>query len=441
MTHHLMHWSLLAGVVFAWAGAATLAVAEETHRVPERSEIEKQYRWATETIFASDAEWEQELKKLEGEVPRLAEYKGKLSESPEHLLKALTLRDMLEPRLARVYVYASLKSDQDTRVGQYQGFKARVRQLFVDYGAATAWLVPELTSMPYETIQSWMHAVPALGLYRHHFDDLFRQKAHILSAREEELLALTGQVRAVPGTAYGLLANADLQFPTIKDPQGDDFELSDSVFYKCMRDPDRDFRARSYEGIVGSYKGMRNTAAALLNGAVQSHILTVKARGYDSCLQAALDGGNIPVDVYNNLITTVNDNLPLLHRYQQIRQRALKLDDGVHAYDLFAPFVGDAKLEYSYEEAIQTIKAALQPLGPDYLRDMSKGFDSRWVDVFPTKGKRSGAYSSGTYLTQPYILLNFHGEYDSVSTLAHEMGHSMHSFYSRGTQPYVLCGL
>jgi oligoendopeptidase F len=241
----------------------------------------------------------------------------------------------------------------------------------------------------------------------------------------------------VPSQAYSLFANADTVFPTIKDEDGKTRELDDSAFYLFMRSPDRRVRKDAYEAIVGTYAKHRNTAAALLNGAVQSHILTVKARGYDSCLQAALDGPNIPVEVYNTLIGTVNDNLHLLHRYQAIRKRALKLDDGVHAYDLFAPFITGQKLEYDYEGAVQTILTALEPLGDDYVTSMRKGFDSRWVDVYPTKGKRSGAYSSGTFLTQPYILMNFHGSYEDMSTLAHEMGHSMHSFYSRGTQPYV----
>ena len=241
----------------------------------------------------------------------------------------------------------------------------------------------------------------------------------------------------MPYTAYGQLANADLTYPTIKDESGNDVELSDSAFYLYMRSPDRKVRKAAYEGIVGSYKDVRNTAAALLNGAVQGHILTVKSRGYDNCLQAALDGGNIPPGVYHTLVDTVNENLPLLHRYQQIRKDALKLTDGVHAYDLFAPFVADTSLDYEYQEAVDTILTALGPMGPEYLKPMRQGFESRWVDVFPTKGKRSGAYSSGTYLTQPYILLNFHGGYDDMSTLAHEMGHSMHSYFSRSTQPYV----
>jgi oligoendopeptidase F len=276
-----------------------------------------------------------------------------------------------------------------------------------------------------------------LAVYGQFFDDLFRQKKHILSAREEELLALAGEVRGTPYNAYSRLSNADIKFPKIKDADGNEIELDDSAFYLHMRSTDRRVRKDAYEAIVGTYANYRNTAAALLNGAVQSHIYNVKARSYDSCLAAALDGNNIPVEVYNTLVETVNKNLPLLHRYQSLRKKALKLDDGVRAFDLFAPLITGQEYEVSYEQAVERILEALQPLGDDYVTQMKKGFDSRWVDVFPTKGKRSGAYSSGTYLTQPYILMNFHGGYEDMSTLAHEMGHSMHSFLSHQTQPYV----
>jgi len=411
--------------------------AQETQKVAERSDIDQQHLWATENIFPNKEAWEKEFAALKPMIEKLAGFKGTLSQGPEQLAAAVKLRDELEPRLARVYVYASLLADQDTRVSEHQGMRSRVRSLFVQYGAATSWAEPEMIALGHDKLKKWMAGSETLAVYGHAFDDLFRQQEHILSAREEQLLALTGDVRAVPVTAYGQLANADLKYPTIKDENGNDAELSDSAFYLFMRCPDRKVRQAAYEGIVGTYKGMRNTTAALLSGVVQSHILTVKSRGYDNCLQAALDGGNIPPSVYQTLIDTVNDNLHLLHRYQQIRKDALKLTDGVHAYDLFAPFVGDTKLEYEYQEAVDTILTALEPMGAEYLRPMRKGFNSRWVDVYPTKGKRSGAYSSGTFLTQPYILLNYHGGYDDVSTLAHEMGHSMHSYFSRGTQPYV----
>jgi len=420
-------------------GSQAVSQAEEVKRVPERSEIEERYRWNLESTFASLADWEKEYGAVEQQVGRLGEQRGTLAQGGPQLLKVLKLRDDTAARLERVYVYAALLADQDTRVGENQALRQRARALAVKYGEATSWFEPELTSLPFETLEKWMAADRELAVYRQYFDNLFRQKKHILSPREEELIAMAGEVFATPYSAYSQLANADLValYPTIKDAQGNPIELSDSAFYMFMRNPDRRIRKEAYEGIVGTYAKVRTAAAALVNGVVQSHVFNMKARGYESCLAASLDGSNIPVKVYTTLVETVNENLPLLQRYQSIRRRALKLEDGVHAYDLFAPFVSEAKLEYSYEQAQQAMAEALAPLGPEYLKIMRTGLDSRWVDVYPTKGKRSGAYSSGTYLTQPYILLNFHGGYDDVSTLAHEMGHSMHSYFSRSTQPYV----
>ena len=429
-------FSRLAGACLV-ASIVVIARADDTTKVRERSEIDKEYLWATEAIFPNVEAWEKEYAAVEKKIDELVAFKGKLGESTEQLAGALKLRDKIEPRISRVFVYASLLADQDTRVSENQALENKARSLAIRYNQATSWMEPELVALTSERVDAWMRELPELGLYRHAFDDLFRQQKHILSPREEELLAMTGELRAVPYNAYNLMSNADIEFPTIKDEEGGDRELDDSAFYLFMRSSDRRVRKDAYEAIVGTYAKNRNTAAALVNGAVQNHILTVKARDYDSCLAAALDGGNIPVGVYNTLIGTVNDHLHLLHRYQDLRTRALKLEDGVHAYDLFAPFIEDQSLEYSYEDAVAMIETALQPLGTDYLSPMMTGFNSRWVDVYPTKGKRSGAYSSGTYLTQPYILMNFHGAYDDMSTLAHEMGHSMHSFFSRGTQPYV----
>ncbi len=416
---------------------ATATMAGDDTRVPERSEIDAKYRWATETIFPNKEAWQKEYAAVEKLTKELAGYKDTLNKGGENLLKVARLRDDTEARLEKVYVYASLLADQDTRVGDTQAMRSRARSLAIGYNQATSWMEPELTAIPFERLDSWMRETPKLGMYRHALENLFRQKEYILSPREEELLAMAGEVRSTPNNAYRLLANADIKFPTIKDEEGKTRELDDSAFYLFMRSSDRRVRKDAYEAIVGTYANYRNTASALLNGAVQNHILNVKARGYKSCLAASLHGPNIPVEVYNALIKTVNDNLPLLHRYQEMRKRALELTDGVRAYDLFAPFIADQKFEYSYEDAVSTIVTALNPLGEEYLEPMQKGFDSRWVDVYPTKGKRSGAYSSGTYLTQPYILMNFHGSYEDMSTLAHEMGHSMHSSFSRKTQPYV----
>lgn len=403
----------------------------------ERRDIEKQYLWATENIFPDKEAWEKEFTALEKQSGEIEKFKGTLAKGPEQLLQLLTFRDELEPRLERIAVYASLLSDQDTRDDGCQAMEGRVRSMLVKYGAKCSWLEPELTAIPFETVKEWMGKNAKLAMYGQYFDDLYRQKKHILSPREEELMALSGEVRGTPGNAYGLLANADIKFPKIKDEEGHEVELDDSAYYKYMRSSDRRVREDVYRAIVGTYGNYRNTAGALLNGAVQSHIFNMKARSYDSCLAASLDGSNVPPQVYNTLVATINKHLPLLHRYQTLRKRTLKLDDGVKAWDLFAPLITDQSYEVDYPVAVERITAALQPLGKEYLDQMHIGFGSRWVDVYPTKGKRSGAYSSGTYLTQPYILLNFHKSYEDMSTLAHEMGHSMHSHFSRSTQPYV----
>ena len=421
------------GVVFAPASTA----AGDDAKVRERGDIELKYRWATESIFKSTGEWETAFGSTEKMVEALGKFKGTLNKSADQLLDFLKTRDEAEAQLERVYVYSSLLSDEDTRDGTHQGMKSRSRSLAIKYGQVTSWVEPELTAIPFEHLDSWMRESSELAVYRQWFDNIYRQKKHILSPREEELLAMAGEVRSTPGTAYNLLSNADITFPTIKDENGKEQELSDSAFYVFMRSSDRRVRKDAYEAIVGAHAKHRNTAAALLNGAVQNHILTVKSRGYENCLAASLDGENVPTEVYNNLITTVNDNLHLLHRYQTLRKKTLKLDDGVRAYDLFAPFITGQEIEYSYEDGIDAITTALEPLGNEYVTAMKKGFNSRWVDVYPSKGKRSGAYSGGGYLTQPFILTNYHGAYTDVSTLAHEMGHSLHSYFSRQSQPYV----
>ncbi len=436
-----VRWWLVAIAMLSFLSLPVLAQEqagqEGTKKVPERSEIEKKYTWAVENIFPNKEAWEVEYNEVQKLVNQVPDLKGTLDKGPDQLLHALQFTDDLEPRLDRVYVYTSLLSDEDTRNTEHQAMKQRAFSLYSDYSEKSSWMSPELAAIPQEKVKEWMSSNEKLAVYAHFFDNLWRLRKYILSPREEQLLALTSEVRRTPYGAYNLLTNADIHFPTIKNEKGENIELSDSAFYILMRNPDRKVREAAYRGIVGTYKEYAATNSALLNGVAQSHILTVKARGYDSCLQAALEGSNIPVEVYDTLVKTVNDNLGLLHRYEEIRKRALHLDDGVRAWDLFAPLITGETYHESYEDAVKTILTALQPLGPQYIGIMTKGFESRWIDVYPTRGKRSGAYSSGTYLTQPYILTNFHGGYEDMSTIAHEMGHSMHSYFSRSTQPYV----
>jgi len=419
-----------------------MANAEEK-KVPERSEIDSTYLWATETIYRSINAWEQDFGVVEKKIQQLGKLQGTMKDGPDTLLNVLKLRDDTGALLEKTYVYASLLADQDTREDKPAAMRDRMQGLLKKYLDATSWMKPELAAIEWETLEDWMAGSKDLAIYRQYLDNVLRQKEHILSPREEKLMALATQVRLAPRNAYRVLANADIQFPTIKDEEGNEVELYDQAFYTFMRSPDRRVRKAAYEGIVGTYAKYRNTAAALLNGAVQDHIFNIEVREYDSCLGAALDDENIPAQAYTNLVNTANANMHLLHRYQTIRRKALDLKDGVHAYDLFAPFTDKAKLEYTYEEAVATMQRSLAPLGRQYCAIMNEGIDSRWVDVFATKGKRSGAYSSGTYLTQPYILLNFssgpqhEGGYDELSTLAHEMGHSAHSYLTQRNQPYV----
>ena len=409
----------------------------EGKKVPERKDLDKKYLWAVETIYPDVAAWEVDFKKLGPMIDDAAKLKGTLGSGPDALLKALKMSDELGQLFEKVMVYASLVGDQDTREGGPQGMQDRLRTLGVKAGEALAWFDPEMAAIDPAKLQEWMKGSKELAVYQHYFDNVQRRKKYILSEREEQLLALAGQVGATPQNAYELLTNADIKMPSIKDKDGKDFEVTDAAFYILMGSPDRRVRKDGYESIVGTYKQFRNTAAALLNGEVQTHIYNVKARKYDSCLQASLYPGNIPASVYNNLVQTVDKNLSLLHRYTTLRKNILKLNDGVHDYDLYVSLTDKAELKYDYQQAVEEMLQALAPLGTEYIGQVKKGVDSRWIDVFPTKGKKSGAYSSGTFLTQPYILLNFFERYEDLSTLCHEMGHSMHSYLSRHTQPYV----
>lgn len=424
------------GSVIAVLLISTTTAGAQTRTVPERSEIDTKYLWKTEAIFPSTKAWEGELKAIDALIVQTKTFDGSISGDPAQLLRAMKHREETASRLEKAMVYASLLADQDTRVSETQGMDSRAKMLATRYVEAWSWFEPAITAIPRDTIESWLTQTPALAVYAHYFDNLYRQQKHILSPREEELIAMTGDVRRAPYEAYNLLSNADLKFPTIKDEDGKDAELSDSAFYVFMRNPDRRVREDAYRGIVGVYRDHRNTTAALLNGIVQSHIFEVRARGYESCLAAALDGSNIPTSVYTTLVNTVNAHAHLLHRYQAIRNKALQLD-GVRAWDLFAPMITGQSVDMSYEQAVEMIETSLAPLGDEYLGVMRDGFGSRWVDVYPTKGKRSGAYSSGSYMTDPYILMNFHGGYEDMSTLAHEMGHSVHTWFSHKHQPYV----
>lgn len=419
---------------------AALALPAEAQqgrgRVPDRSEIEDRYKWDLADYYADTAAWEADFAKVDGSMGQLAARKGMLGKSPENLLAILKLRDALGVRLERVYAYAMLVRDQDTRDPGPQALYDRASSLGVKYREAISWFDPELLALPEETLRNWCRDDPKLAVYEHFFDNVLRQRRHVLSAREEELLAMGGKLAQAPRQAFSMLTNADLKFPAIKDSDGDDSELSEGRYLTYMQSADRELRKRAFKGTLQAYLAYKNTIAATLAGSIHKDIFYARTHNYGSALEAALDPDNVEVDVYDNLIATIRQHLPKLHRYMEIRRRKLGLEQ-VHLYDTFVPLVDEEAPQIGYDDAVAKIIEGLAPMGAEYLDPMKKGFASRWIDVYETRGKRSGAYSMGTYAVHPYVLLNYQDTYDEMFYVAHEMGHAMHSWFTQHHQPPV----
>ncbi len=428
-----------AGVLAAILGVHPMRSAGEEQvqgRIPSRSEIDPKYTWDLSALYPGEAAWEADFKTCEKGVDALPGMKGTVTSSPGALVKFLKLSDDVSSRVSRVGAYASQLKDQDTRQPAPQAMYDRVMNLGVRFGEATSWFQPEVLALPEGRLLEWCGTTPELAVYSHYFRNLLRQKEHVLSAREEELMAMTGKIAAAPREAYSMLSNADMKFPSIKDEKGIDVQLSEGRYAYFMRSPDRAVRERAFRKTLEAYLAYKNTMSATLAGSIQGDVFEARARRYGSALEAALAPDNIPVRVYDNLISTVHANLPLLHRYMEIRRRKLGIDK-VHLWDTFVPLIEGEAPRISYDDAVRTITQGLAPLGKEYLDPMAAAFRDRWIDVYETEGKRSGAYSSGTYLAHPYILMNYNDTYDAMFTTAHEMGHSMHSWFSQHNQPPV----
>lgn len=404
--------------------------------LPKRSEIADQYKWDLTKIFADDAAWEAAFAEVKNEMGELTKFQGKLGESADQLLKALQLRDQLSEKLGKVYVYSHLKHDEDTTNSTYKSFYDRALSLYIQFSSITAYYVPEILSIPEDKLQQFVESNAELKLYKVYLDDLNRQREHTLSAAEEQILAQAGELATAPEDIFGMLNNADIKFPHILDENGEEVELTKGRFIQFLESKDRRVRKDAFNALYDTYKKYKNTIAAALSAQVKKDIFFAKVRKYNSALEASLDQDNVSVDVYNNLIETVNQNLNLLHRYVNLRKRLLGLDE-LHMYDLYVPMIADVDMKIPYEKAVDTVVQALAPLGEEYVEVMKNGIHSGWIDVYENEGKRSGAYSSGTYGTDPYILLNYQDTLDNMFTLAHELGHSMHSYYSIKNQPYI----
>ncbi|MCA1056732.1 oligoendopeptidase F [Rossellomorea aquimaris] len=407
-----------------------------TKSLPQRSEVEETLTWRLEDIFESDQAWEEEYKEIKNTIDRAEDFKGTLSESADQLYKALSFQDEIMERMGKVYTYSHMRYDQDTTNSHYQGMDDRAKSLYTQLGSKFAYLVPEILSMDEEKLQGFMQSKEELKKYEHALEEINLQRPHVLSAEEESLMAQASEVFSASSNTFGMLNNADIEFPSIKDENGEEVDITHGRFIRFLESEDRAVREEAFKKVYETYGKFENTFASTLSGTVKKDNFVARVRNYDSARHAALANNNIPEQVYDNLVETVNKNLHLLQRYVSLRKKVLELDE-VHMYDLYTPLVKEVKMEVGYEEAKDMILKGLQPLGDDYAKVLQEGFDNRWVDVVENKGKRSGAYSSGAYGTNPYILMNWQDNVNNLFTLAHEFGHSVHSYYTRSSQPYT----
>ena len=433
--------------VFVWLAVGLIVVFSFTNvlaqsapkAIPQRADIEAKYKWRLEDIFATDQLWEGDFSKVEGLLPKITEFKGLLAKSGKNLLECLQLSDSVWNIMDRLYVYAGLSSDEDTRVSAYQEMIGRAGSLRTSVRQATAYIEPEILTIPQSKLDEFIKSEEGLKLYQHYIDNIIRMRAHTLSTSEEEILALAGNLARAPSSIWSMFNEADLKYPYIKDEAGNEVQLTRERYYKFLESTDRRVRKDAADAFNSAYLAYLNGLGATLNAGIAKDVFFAEARKYNSSLEAALDQSNIPVSVFENLIKAADQNLEPLYKYVSLRKRVLKVDE-LHKYDLTVPLVPEAKMEIPYDSAVAIIEKALAPMGKKYLADMKVGFNSGWIDVFETEGKGSGAYSWGCYSSHPYILLNYNNTLENMFTVAHEMGHCMHGYYTNKTQPYISSG-
>ena len=405
------------------------------HKILDRSQQDPANCWALEDLYATPADWERDLAELKDLTGKLAGFSGVFTTSADQLLALLQLDDTLSVLLDKLANYAQRRSDEDTRIGANQELVSRITAAWVDLSAAAAFITPELLELPDETLEDYYRQCPALEVYRWHIYNIRRQKAHTLSKAEERLLAAAGEMANAPDTIYSMLADADLTFPDVRDDAGAAHPLTQGTYVSYLESTDRTLRKNAFTAMYQVYGGVQNTCAAVLAAQVKQLQYFAASRRYASPLEAALDGTHVPVSVYENLIQTVHENLDKMHRYVRLRKQKLGVDE-LHMYDLYAPLAQGPAQRIEFNQAKQTVAQALAPLGEAYGKILQEGFRNRWIDVYENPGKRSGAYSAGARV-HPYVLLNYTGTLDSQFTLAHEMGHAIHSYLSNRTQPVV----
>ncbi|MFP3774200.1 oligoendopeptidase F [Enterococcus mundtii] len=408
----------------------------ETTKLPNREDLPEKLTWDLTSIFSSDQEFDKKYEELTEELKNSEHYKGTLGNGATAFLEALEFVLTMYRKVELIYVYSHLKNDQDTTNTTYQALYARAGSLLSKVSEAIAWYEPEVLQLSDEQIWQYFEEEPKLEVYRHYVKQMVDNRAHILSADQEALLAGAGEIFGASSGTFAVLNNADLEFPTITGENGEKIQLSHGVYGQLLESTNREVREAAFKGLYSVYAQFRNTFASTLGTHIKGHNFKAKARRYASAREAALSNNHIPESVYDTLVTVVNKHLPLLHRYMELRKRLLNVDT-LHMYDLYTPVLGEAPIKFTYEEAVEKAIESLAPMGEEYLAVVKEAFSNRWIDVVENKGKRSGAYSSGSYDTNPYILMNWHDTLDQLFTLVHEMGHSVHSYFTRSNQPFV----
>lgn len=404
-----------------------------------RDQIDPKYKWNIEAMFPDEGQIDRDLDDVMAKTKEYTKLSGHLTENPQTLLKALQDRDAIWQKLEKVYVYARMRRDEDNRKTQYQAMTDKCQSVIAQVSAAMSFFTPELLSAPEETLLSYIKKEPGLVQYDFLIRDILREKAHVLTEAEETILAQMSEITGSTNDIFTMLNNADIKFGKITDEDGDQVELTHGNYITFMESHDRRVRKEAYDHMYAAYKSMINTIGTTYNYNTKTDVISARIRKYPSAREAALSGDNIPGEVYDNLVKVVNENLPTVHRYMNLRKKLLGVDE-LHMYDIYVPLIELPKKKISYEEGLDMMREGLAPLGEEYIHRMNEGLKAGWIDVYENEGKTSGAYSFGSYDSMPYILLNYTDTLKDVFTIVHEMGHSMHSSYTREAQPYIYGG-
>ncbi len=401
----------------------------------DRSTIEEKYKWKIDKMYSSKEEIEKDISKVKNLIQEVKEYKGKLSESKENLYKVLNISENASRIVQNLYVYTHMKQHEDTRINDNQGRATKTEMLSTDLGVATSYIVPEILAIEENKLSEYLKD-EKLSFYTKYIKDILRDKPHTLSEREEEILAATSELSTIPENVYDMLAYADMEFPEIEDEEGNKVKLSHSNYSLFIKSKNSRVRKDAFEGELSTYEKYKNTFAATLDGGIKSEIFYAKTRKYNSAIEASLFSDDVSLDVYNNLISAIDKSIPNLNKYVELKKKFLGLNE-IHMYDLYVPLTDKFDMDIPYDKAQDIILEALKPLGEEYLKVIKSAFDEGWIDVYDNEGKKGGAYSWGSYDSHPYILMSYKNDLNSLFTLIHELGHSVHSHYSRTSQPFL----